>query len=111
MLNNQHDTLSGMTMQETEDLRDSLTKSLQDMRRKKALRVTVYVEGKYRDSYETAKKWAHEKELTKKPTDWAFAKFAITNTIRTVLEEIERERNAPPELPEIVEGTQEPTIA
>jgi hypothetical protein len=111
MLDNQHGTYPEMTMQETEDLRDKLTLSLQDMRRRKALRVTVYVEGKYRDSYEIAKKWAHEKKLTKRPTDWAFCKFAITNTIRTVLEEAERERNAPPEQPEDPETPQEPNIA
>ena len=109
---NLHDDLpSDKTMLETEQLRDELTRNLQEMRRKKALRITVYVEGKYRDSYETAKKWAHEKKLTKKPTDWAFCKFAITNTIRSVLEEAERERNAPPEDPEEPETPQELNIA
>ena len=78
------------------------------MKRRKALRITVYVEGIYRDSYETAKGWAYEKDLAKKSTDWAFAKFAIKNTIKMILDEIERERNAPPEQPKIPEIPQEP---
>ena len=111
MVNSHDDLPSDKTMLETEQLRDELTRNLQEMRRQKALRITVYVEGKYRDSYENAKKWAHEKELTKKPTDWAFCKFAISNTIKMIIEEIERERNAPPEDPENLETPQEPNIA
>ena len=46
--------------------------------------------------------------MAKKSTDWAFAKFAIKNTIKMILDEIERERNAPPEQPKIPEIPQEP---
>ena len=111
MLNKQDGILSDEAMIKTERLRDKLTKDLQEMRRRKALRVTVYIEGKYRDSYETAKTWAHKNKLTKKSTDWAFCKFAITNTIKMIVEEAERERNAPPKEPEDPDIPQEPNTA
>lgn len=103
------DALPGMTIAETKGLRDMLTKDLQNKKRRKSKSITVYVQAEFRDAYEIAKSWAHEKNLTKKKTDWAFAKFAITNTIQMILEEKERERNAPAEVVETVEVPQEPS--
>lgn len=81
------------------------------MRKRKNLSLTVYVPAETRDSFNTAKKWAFERELTKTDSNWAFAKFALLNTIQIIVEQIEKERNAPPEPPEIPEDQEEPITA
>jgi len=103
--------LSSMTLDDAKVLRKKLTKNIKSMRKSKNLSLTVYVQAEYRDSFEIAKKWAHEKGLTKKPSNWAFAKFCLINTIKIVLDEIERERNAPPVSECLEEEADEPIIA
>lgn len=110
-LENIDQALSGMDISETKALRDKLTKDLQNKRRQKSMKITVYLAGEHRDPFETAKQWAYEKGLTKKPSDWAFAKFALTNAIRTVLDEIELEREAQAKKQEIPVPQQGPNIA
>ena len=102
--------LSELNFQETKDLKEELSKRIKAERRKKVMTLTVYVRAEYRDSFEIARQWAHEKGLTKRPSKWAFAQFAITNTIKMILEEIERERIAALEEQESAEGTYEPEI-
>lgn len=100
-----------MSLEDAKTLRQKLAKNIKSMRKTKNLSLTVYVQAEYRDSFETAKKWAYDKELTKKPSNWAFAKFALINTIKMIMTEIERERNAPPEIKETQDNINEPTIA
>lgn len=98
-----------MSITDTKTLRDFLTKDLQNKKRRKSKSITVYLSADLRDAYEIAKKWAHERKFTKKPSDWAFAKFAITNTVTMIINEIETERNALPETSEESVVPQEPS--
>ena len=90
------DTIKNLSIKEIETLRNQMSKKLLDMKREKMLRVTIYIQGQFRDSYEIAKAWAFENKLIAKDSNWAFAKFSISNTIKMIFDEIERERNAPP---------------
>jgi threonine dehydrogenase-like Zn-dependent dehydrogenase len=88
-----NDVLSDLNIKDTEELRNKLTNDIKAMRKLGNLSLTVFVPAKLREKFETAKVWAHE------------------NTINMIVEEIERERNAPPEDPEDLETPQEPNIA
>lgn len=106
-----NDVLSDLNIQDTEELRNKLTNDIKAMRKIGNLSLTVFVPAKLREKFETAKVWAHEKEMTPSSSNYAFAKFAMANTINMIVEEIERERNAPPEDPEDPETPLEPNIA
>ena len=103
--------LSGMSLEESQELRAKVSKNIKSIRKRKNLSLTVYVQAEVRDSFETARKWAFKRGLTKTDSNWAFAKFALLNTIQIVLNQIEVERNAPPEPPEIPADQEEPIIA
>ena len=106
-----NELLSDLDINDTELLRNRLTKDIKSMRKSANLSLTVFVPAKLRDQFEIAKKWAHEKKMTPSNSNYAFAKFAMANTINMIIDEIERERNAPPEQPEDPETPQEPNIA
>jgi hypothetical protein len=108
LLNN---ILSDLNIQDTEELRNKLTSDIKAMRKSGNLSLTVFVPAKLRDKFEIAKKWTHEKEMTPSNSNYAFAKFAMANTINMIIDEIERERNAPPVQPEDPETPLEPNIA
>jgi len=100
-----------MTLDESQELRKKLSKNIKAIRKRKNLSLTVYVQAEVRDSFETARKWAFERGLTKTDSNWAFAKFALLNTIQIVIDQIEKERNAPPEQPVEPEAQEEPITA
>lgn len=100
-----------MSLEESQDLRTKISKNIKSIRKRRNLSLTVYVQAEVRDSFETARKWAFEHNLTKTDSNWAFAKFALLNTIQIILNQIEVERNAPPEPPEIPAGQEGPIIA
>lgn len=102
--------LSEMSLEESQELRKKISKNIKSIRKRKNLSLTVYVQAEVRDSFEIARKWAFKQGLTKTDSNWAFAKFALLNTIQIIREQIERERNAPPELPEVQEVQEEPII-
>ena len=103
--------LPELSIQETKELRDKLSKNIKSMRKTNRLSLTVFVEAEYRESFEKAKRWARQKKLTKTDSNWAFSKFAITNTIKMIMEEIDREREAADEESETPDTTQGPNIA
>lgn len=100
-----------MSLEESQQLRAKISKNIKSIRKKRNLSLTVYVQAEVRDSFETARKWAFERGLTKTDSNWAFAKFALLNTIQIVLNQIEAERNAPPGPLEIPAEQGEPIIA
>jgi len=102
--------LSGMSLEESQQLRLKISKNIKSIRKRKNLSLTVYVQAEVRDSFETARAWAFDHGFTKTDSNWAFAKFALLNTIQIILDQIEKERNAPPELPEAQEVQEEPII-
>jgi len=102
--------LSGMSLEESQELRKKISKNIKSIRKRKNLSLTVYVQAEVRDSFETARKWAFEREFTKTDSNWAFAKFALLNTIQMIMDQVEKERNAPLELPEALEVQEEPII-
>lgn len=100
-----------MSLEESQNLRKKISKNIKSIRKRRNLSLTVYVQAEVRDSFETARKWAFERGLTKTDSNWAFAKFALLNTIQIVINQIEEERKAPPESPEVPENQEEPIIA
>jgi hypothetical protein len=100
-----------MSLEESQALRTKISKNIKSIRKRRNLSLTVYVQAEVRDSFEIARKWAFERGLTKTDSNWAFAKFALLNTIQIVLNQIAQERNAPPEQPQEVEVQEEPIIA
>jgi len=100
-----------MSLEESQALRKKISQNIKSIRKRRNLSLTVYVQAEVRDSFETARKWAFERGLTKTDSNWAFAKFALLNTIQIILNQIEDERNAPPESPEVSENQEEPIIA
>lgn len=100
-----------MSLEESQELRKRISKNIKSIRKRRNLSLTVYVQAEVRDSFETARKWAFERELTKTDSNWAFAKFALVNTIQMIIDQIEKERNAPPEQPQEGEVQEEPIIA
>ena len=102
--------LSGMSLEESQELRKKISKNIKSIRTRRNLSLTVYVQAEVRDSFETARKWAFDRGLTKTDSNWAFAKFALLNTIQIVIDQIEKERNAPPERPGVQEVQEEPII-
>ena len=109
--NNIDQILSGLGLEESQELRRKISKNIKSIRKRRNLSLTVYVQAEVRDSFETARKWAFERGLTKTDSNWAFAKFALLNTIQIIIDQIEREREAPPELPEESVEQEEPIIA
>jgi len=109
--NNIDQILSEMSLEESQALRAKVSKNIKSIRKKRNLSLTVYVQAEVRDSFETARKWAFARGLTKTDSNWAFAKFALLNTIQIVLNQIKEERNAPPEPLEIPAEQGEPIIA
>ena len=107
---NLDEILSEMSLDEAKELRLKLSKNIKTLRKRKNLSLTVYVQAEVRDSFETAKKWAFAGGLTKTDSNWAFAKFALLNTIQIIIDQIEKERNALPEQPEIQVIQEEPII-
>ena len=103
--------LSGMSLEESQQLRAKISKNIKSIRKRRNLSLTVYVQAEVRDSFETARKWAFEQGLTKTDSNWAFAKFALLNTIQIILNQIREEREAPPEPPEVPVSQEEPIIA
>ena len=103
--------LSNLTLEESQELRNKVSKNIKSIRKRRNLSLTVYVQAEVRDSFETARKWAFERGLTKTDSNWAFAKFALLNTVQLVLNQIEAERNATPEPLEIPANQEEPIIA
>ena len=106
-----NDELKDMSVQELTAYRNKMSTRLHELKRQKSLRVTIYIQGKFRDSYETSLKWAFENKLIEKKTNWAFAKFAISHIIKMISDEIERERNATPEVTDIPIIPDEPYTA
>jgi len=100
-----------MSLEESQQLRKKISKNIKSIRKRRNLSLTVYVQAEVRDSFETARAWAFERGLTKTNSNWAFAKFALVNTIQMIIDQIEKERNAPPEQPETPEVQEEPIIA
>jgi len=103
--------LSNLSLEESQELRNKVSKNIKSIRKRRNLSLTVYVQAEVRDSFEIARKWAFERGLTKTDSNWAFAKFALLNTIQIVLNQIAEERDAPPEPPEVQEVQEEPIIA
>ena len=103
--------LSELNLDEAKELRQKISKNIKTLRKRKNLSLTVYVQAEARDSFEIAKKWAFERGLTKTNSNWAFAKFSLFNTIQIIIVQIEKERNAPPEPPEIPTDQEEPITA
>lgn len=100
-----------MSLEESQDLRKKISNNIKSIRKRRNLSLTVYVQAEVRDSFEIARKWAFERKLTKTDSNWAFAKFALLNTIQIILNQIEKEHNAPPEPPEEQVDQEEPIIA
>lgn len=100
--------LSEMSLDESQELRKRISQNIKAIRKRRNLSLTVYVQAEVRDSFETARKWAFERGLTKTDSNWAFAKFALLNTIQMIIDQIEKERNAPPEPLEVPVIQEEP---
>jgi len=88
-----NELISTMSLEEGLVFRKKLSQKIQYTRKKKSLRMEVYIQAEYRDAVELAKEWAYENGLIKRNTKWTFAKFCIINTTKMILAQIETNKN------------------
>jgi len=89
-----NEVIADMSIEEVKILRKQLASKMEHYRKTKSLRMEVYIQAEYRDAVEKARAWAFEKGLIARNTKWTFAKFAIINTTKLILEELEKEKIA-----------------
>lgn len=67
-------------------------RKLSNIRRRDRIYFRIYLQKEHVENFERAKDWAFKKGLIRRPTRWAFTKFAVTNVIDMILREIEKEQ-------------------
>jgi len=75
--------------------RRKIRSKIQMIRAKKQKRLPISIQAEYMDAIDFAKQWAYENKLIKKPTYWAFCKFAIINTTKIILEQAKNDHVEP----------------
>lgn len=83
--------ISDMSLQEAKELRNLLSQDIQKRRKKETLRMEVYISAEFAAFVEAAKDWAFKNRLIKRNTKWTYAKFAIINTTKMILEQRDKE--------------------
>jgi len=89
-----NEVIADMSMDDIKQLRKKLAVKMESIRKIKSLKMEVYIQAEYRDAVEKAKAWAFKKGLIARDTKWTFAKFAIINTTKMILEEMDKEKMA-----------------
>lgn len=75
------------------EIRDAATKQIKRLRDEKTIRIPAYVPAELRESLDTAVEYAFLNGFIKKQTRWAFAKFAVANTITLIINQKKEEDN------------------
>ena len=83
-------------IEELKKYRSTITRKIENKKRSKKIKIETYLSQDLKTNFEIAKTWAFENGLTQKNSKWSFAKFCILNTMKLILEEIERQ-NTPDE--------------
>lgn len=86
------DFVHDISLEDAKVLRRQLSNRIMAIRKKKSLRMEVYIQAEYRDAVETAKAWAFENGYIRRDTKWTFAKFCIINTTKMILNKMEEEK-------------------
>ena len=86
------ETVSNISLEDAKELRKQISRKIVSMRRKKSLRMEVYIQPKYRNDVETAREWAYKNGFIERDTKWTFAKFCIINTTKMIVDQIEKEQ-------------------
>lgn len=68
-------------------LRDEASRMIEAERSKKAKRVNTYIPAEVRDDFDAAVKWAYERGLIKRPSEWLFCQMAARNAILYIIEQ------------------------
>jgi len=73
------------------EIRDAATKQIKRLRDEKTIRIPAYVPAELRESLDSAVEYAFINGFIKKQTRWAFAKFAVANTITLIINQKKEE--------------------
>lgn len=83
--------LEGMDLDSLKKVRQEANRLIKNEKTKLKFKANVEIPAEYRALFEKAVEWAHERELIKTKSRWAFCKFAITNSIDFIMGQIEKE--------------------
>ena len=78
-------------LEKLKEIRDSATKQIKNIREKKTIRIPAYVPAELRNKLDIAVEYAFLNSFIKKQTRWAFAKFAVANTITLIINQKKQE--------------------
>ncbi len=73
------------------ELRDAATSKIKKIREKKTIRIPAYIPAELHSSLDIAVEYAFLNNFIKKQTRWAFAKFAVANTIKLIINQKNQE--------------------
>jgi len=73
------------------EIRDAATKQIKRLRDENTIRIPAYVPAELRESLDSAVEYAFLNGFIKKQTRWAFAKFAVANTITLIINQKKEE--------------------